>query len=73
MNEISLTSLDEQKKRSYADWAYIEYISWEREVKRPDVTLVKNLCERAIEDHPENVDLWDSYLEFAVSSCHTPG
>lgn len=41
-------------------------MTWEREVKRPDISLVKNLCERAVKDFPENVELWDTYLEFAV-------
>lgn len=57
----------EQKKRAYADWAYVEYIAWEREVKRPDIALVQHLCERAVKAYPENVALWDTYLEFAAT------
>ncbi|GAA5875208.1 hypothetical protein JCM3774_004169 [Rhodotorula dairenensis] len=44
--------------------AYLDYIAWEREVKRPDVALVKQLFERAIKDHPRELELWESYMEF---------
>ncbi|GAA6026461.1 hypothetical protein JCM8202_005309 [Rhodotorula sphaerocarpa] len=44
--------------------AYLDYVAWEREVKRPDTALVKQLFERAIRHHPEDLNLWESYLEF---------
>lgn len=56
-----------QKAAGYSAQAYLDYVSWEREVKRPDVVLVKQLFERAIKDHPQELELWETYLEFLVS------
>lgn len=56
-----------QKAAGYSAQAYLDYVSWEREVKRPDVVLVKQLFERAIKDHPQELELWEAYLEFLVS------
>ncbi|GAA5845158.1 hypothetical protein JCM3766R1_002090 [Sporobolomyces carnicolor] len=44
--------------------AYLDYIGWEREVKRPDVPLVKALFARATKDHPNEVEIWDTFVEF---------
>lgn len=55
-----------QKKADYADWAYMNYVRWELEVKRPAIELVKALFERAINDHPSNVEIWDAFLEYSV-------
>ncbi|POY75020.1 hypothetical protein BMF94_1996 [Rhodotorula taiwanensis] len=52
------------KAAGFSVQAYLDYISWEREVKRPDTPLVKQLFERAIRDSPEDAELWDAYLEF---------
>ncbi|GAA5982729.1 hypothetical protein JCM10908_006763 [Rhodotorula pacifica] len=51
--------------------AYLDYISWEREVKRPDVVLVKQLFERVIKDHPQELELWESYMEFMHKPSET--
>ncbi|GAA5825178.1 hypothetical protein JCM5353_002251 [Sporobolomyces roseus] len=52
------------KTANYSAQAYIDYIAWEREVKRPDIPLVKALLERAIKDHPSEYELWETYVEF---------
>ncbi|GAA5954263.1 hypothetical protein JCM8115_003354 [Rhodotorula mucilaginosa] len=52
------------KATGYSAQAYLDYVSWEREVKRPDVVLVKQLFERAVKDHPQELELWETYLEF---------
>ncbi|GAA5897738.1 hypothetical protein JCM5296_000867 [Sporobolomyces johnsonii] len=54
------------KAAGYTAQAYLAYIGWECEVKRPDVPLVKALCERAVKDHPTNLELWENYLEFSM-------
>lgn len=56
----------EQKAAGYTPQAYLDYVSWEREVKRPDTPLVKGIFERAVADHPTEIDLWDEYLGFLV-------
>jgi hypothetical protein len=66
IREPSLTTNCGQKKANYAEWAYLEYIRWETAVKKPAVPLVSALCERAVKDFPSSVDVWDTYLEFAV-------
>ncbi|GAA5990216.1 hypothetical protein JCM11641_001820 [Rhodosporidiobolus odoratus] len=55
---------DKLSKSSFSSEAYMTYVSWEREVKRPDIFLVKNLLERAIHDHPSVIELWETWLEF---------
>lgn len=45
----------------------MNYIRWELEVKRPAIDLVKALFERAINDHPANIEIWDAFLEYSVS------
>lgn len=60
----------ELKKGKYYDWAYNNYIRWELEVKKPNVTLVRMLFERGVHEHRDSVDLWDGYLEFLVSLAH---
>ncbi|TNY18454.1 hypothetical protein DMC30DRAFT_53948 [Rhodotorula diobovata] len=52
------------KAAGYTPQAYLDYVSWEREVKRPDTPLVKGIFERAVADHPTEIDLWDEYLGF---------
>ncbi|GAA5854941.1 hypothetical protein JCM9279_003579 [Rhodotorula babjevae] len=52
------------KAAGYSPQAYLDYVSWEREVKRPDTPLVKGIFERAVADHPTEIDLWDEYLGF---------
>ncbi|GAA6059133.1 hypothetical protein JCM10212_003880 [Sporobolomyces blumeae] len=52
------------KRAGYTAQAYLDYIAWEREVKRPDVQLVKALCARATTDHPHDVELWETCVEF---------
>ncbi|GAA6038706.1 hypothetical protein JCM8097_002356 [Rhodosporidiobolus ruineniae] len=52
------------EKAGYSAQAYLEYIGWEREVKRPDIPLVKGLFERAVHDHPKDVDVWETWIEF---------
>ncbi|GAA5974409.1 hypothetical protein JCM21900_003545, partial [Sporobolomyces salmonicolor] len=56
------------KAAGYTAQAYLDYIGWECEVKRPDTPLVKALCERAVKDHPTNLELWENYLEFSMKS-----
>lgn len=55
-----------QKAAGYSAQAYIDYVAWEREVKRPDTPLVKGIFERAVRDHPTNIEVWEAYLEFLV-------
>lgn len=55
-----------QETNGFTPQAYLEYISWEREVKRPDIPLVKGLFERAIHDHPREIELWETWIEFLV-------
>ncbi|GJN94155.1 hypothetical protein Rhopal_007229-T1 [Rhodotorula paludigena] len=52
------------KAAGYTAQAYMDYIAWEREVKRPDTPLVKALFERAARDHPLDHDVWEAYLEW---------
>ncbi|GAA6013848.1 hypothetical protein JCM11491_000444 [Sporobolomyces phaffii] len=52
------------KTANYSAPAYLEYIAWEREVKRPDVALVKALLNRAVADHPNEAELWETFVEF---------
>ncbi|GAA5883970.1 hypothetical protein JCM6882_002087 [Rhodosporidiobolus microsporus] len=52
------------EKAGFTAQAYLEYIAWEREVKRPDITSVKNLFERAVHDHPKEVEVWETWIEF---------
>jgi len=59
-------STSAQKAAGYSPQAYLDYVSWEREVKRPDTPLVKGIFERAVADHPTEIDLWDEYLGFLV-------
>ena len=61
-------STSAQKAAGYSPQAYLDYVSWEREVKRPDTPLVKGIFERAVADHPTEIDLWDEYLGFLVRS-----
>lgn len=56
-----------QKKYAFVDWAYLNYARWELEVPKPDLTLVRALFDRAVKDHPMNVEVWDEYLEFGAS------
>lgn len=37
-------------------------------MKRPDTPLVKGVFERAVKDHPTNIEVWEAYLEFLVRS-----
>jgi hypothetical protein len=67
MDEREIKEL-ELKKGKFYDWAYNNYIRWEMEVKKPNVTLVKMLFERGVHQHRDSVDLWDGYLEFLVRS-----
>ncbi|KAM0789923.1 hypothetical protein ACM66B_006763 [Microbotryomycetes sp. NB124-2] len=53
------------KAQNYAEAAYLEYVSWEREVKKPDVILTRALLERAVKDHPDSLALWDEFIDFA--------
>ncbi|BGP52072.1 Splicing factor [Rhodotorula kratochvilovae] len=52
------------KAAGYTAQAYLDYVAWEREVKRPDTPLVKGIFERAVKDHPTNLDVWEEYLSF---------
>ncbi|BGP20599.1 hypothetical protein JCM10213_007133 [Rhodosporidiobolus nylandii] len=52
------------EKAGFTPQAYLDYVSWEREVKRPDIPLVKGLFERAVHDHPAEVELWETWIEF---------
>ncbi|KAK4048669.1 Splicing factor [Microbotryomycetes sp. JL201] len=54
------------KAQDYSESAYIDYVSWEREVKKPDVVLTRALLERAVKDHPSSLALWEEYIDFAV-------
>ncbi|KAL8280474.1 hypothetical protein RQP46_007122 [Phenoliferia psychrophenolica] len=51
-------------KHQQAEWAYVNYVKWELEVKSPNVPLVIGLLDRAVEDHPVSAELWDIYLDF---------
>lgn len=55
-----------QKAAGYSAQAYLDYVAWEREVKRPDTPLVKGIFERAVKDHPNDIEVWEAYLEFLV-------
>lgn len=55
-----------QKAAGYTAQAYMDYVAWEREVKRPDTPLVKALFERAARDNPLDHDVWEAYLEWLV-------
>lgn len=57
----------EQKKSDFVDWGYLNYARWELEVPKPDLNLVQAIFNRAVKDHPMNVEIWDEYLEFGVS------
>ncbi|GAA5836247.1 hypothetical protein JCM11251_001440 [Rhodosporidiobolus azoricus] len=52
------------EKAAFSTQAYLDYIAWEREVKRPDIPLVKALFERAVHDHPAEVEIWETWIEF---------
>ncbi|BGP27978.1 Splicing factor [Rhodotorula toruloides] len=52
------------KAAGYSAQAYLDYVAWEREVKRPDTPLVKAIFERAVKDHPSDIEVWEAYLEF---------
>ncbi|GAA6048750.1 hypothetical protein JCM3770_003941 [Rhodotorula araucariae] len=52
------------KAAGYTAQAYLDYVAWEREVQRPDTPLVKGIFQRAIKDHPANIDVWEEYLAF---------
>ncbi|KAK4054023.1 Splicing factor [Microbotryomycetes sp. JL221] len=53
------------KRQGNTEHAYLEYIAWEREVKKPDITLTTALLERAISDHPTSLELWETMVDFA--------
>lgn len=55
-----------QKAAGHSAQAYLDYVAWEREVKRPDTPLVKGIFERAVKDHPSDIEVWEAYLEFLV-------
>lgn len=48
------------------DWAFANYIAWENDVKRPRVKSVQGLYQRATAAHSENVELWETWVEFGV-------
>ncbi|GAA5869364.1 hypothetical protein JCM8547_008653 [Rhodosporidiobolus lusitaniae] len=52
------------ERAGYTHQTYLDYVAWEREVKRPDISLIKALLERAIYHHPREVELWETYIEF---------
>ncbi|GAA6015137.1 hypothetical protein JCM10207_003614 [Rhodosporidiobolus poonsookiae] len=56
---------DKLSKAGFTTQAYLDYISWEREVKRPDIPLVDTLFERAVHDHPSDTELWETWVEFS--------
>ncbi|BGP66332.1 Splicing factor [Rhodotorula toruloides] len=52
------------KAAGHSAQAYLDYVAWEREVKRPDTPLIKGIFERAVKDHPSDIEVWEAYLEF---------
>lgn len=58
----------ELKRQGYSPEVYIEYAAWERAVKRPALQLVVNLYNRAVAQYPEDVAVWDAYLEFCSTT-----
>ncbi|KEI40381.1 uncharacterized protein L969DRAFT_621145 [Mixia osmundae IAM 14324] len=55
----------------YTPEAYTSYIDWELEVDAPDLALVEGLFERAVNDNPASVDLWDQYLRHLTRTLPT--
>ncbi|GAA5883487.1 hypothetical protein JCM16303_003825 [Sporobolomyces ruberrimus] len=52
------------KQAGFTLRAYLEYIAWERQVKKPDTPLVKNLFERAVGEFPNEYEIWETWVEF---------
>ncbi|GAA5937957.1 U6 snRNP complex subunit PRP24 [Sporobolomyces koalae] len=66
-SEISNERESEEAKLKSANFsaqAYLDYIEWERQPKRPDTRLVKALFERAIKDHSSELEIWETWIEF---------
>ena len=47
--------------------AFVDYISWEEEVKHPEFCLVRTLYERALQRYSNDAELWQNYIIFVVS------
>lgn len=47
--------------------AYIDYARWEMNLKKSDAIYAKSVFQRAVKDHPTDIEVWDTYLEFSVS------